>query len=184
MRDLSRTVPWGKEIGEYYKVIDEFCLFYIQWIQSYKGSFFDNDHWAVQSQRPAYYAWAGYAFEALCIKHYHQIIRALGIKGVSGIGAWRLSPRNAAEKGAQIDLVIDRLDDSITLCEIKYTEKPFAIDKSYAAALQNKLLLFKKHTKTSKQLFLCMICAHGLKKTMYSQELISGVVTLEDLFKP
>ncbi len=190
LKDLSDAgfiqdfIPWGKELGQYYKVIDEFCLFYIQWIASYSGSFFDNNYWAVQSQRPTYYAWAGYAFEALCVKHYHQIIRALGIRGASGIGSWRFVPRNATEKGAQIDLVIDRLDDAMTLCEIKYTEKPFVIDKSYAAVLENKLLLFKKHTKTTKQLFLSMICANGLKKTIYSEELISGVVTLEDLFKP
>ena len=117
----------------------------------------------------------------MCIKHYHQIIRSLGIKGVNGIGP-RFVPRRGGEKGAQIDLVIDRLDDSMTLCEIKYTEKPFAIDKIYAADLQNKLSLFKKHTKTSRRFFLCMVAANGLKKTMYSQELISGVVTLDDLF--
>ena len=179
---IKEFIPWGKSIGDYYKIIDEFCLFYLQWVEN-KASFFERDHWAVQSQRPSYYAWAGYAFEAVCVKHYHQIIQSLGIKGVNAIGSWRFVPRNDTEKGTQIDLVIDRLDDSITLCEIKYTEKPFIIDKSYAASLQNKLSLFKQHTGTDKQIFLAMVVAGGLKETVYSHEMISGVATLEDLFK-
>ncbi len=189
LRDLSDAgfikeyKPWGKQLGEYYKVIDEFCLFYTYWIDNNKGSFFDNDYWAVHSHLPAYYAWAGYAFEALCVKHYQQIIRGLGIKGINRLGSWRYIPKKGTESGAQIDLVIDRLDNSFTLAEIKYTEKPFVIDKAYAEVIQNKIALFRKHTKVTKQIFFSMITTHGLKKTMYSQELISSVTTLEDLFK-
>lgn len=179
---IKEYVPWGKSIGGYYKVIDEFCLFYLYWVEK-QGTFFEDDYWILQSQRPEYYAWAGYAFEALCAKHYQQIIKALGIKGIKGVGSWRFIPRSATEKGAQIDLVIERFDNAITLCEIKYSEQSFLINKDYAAVLQNKIKVFKEHTGTTKQLFLCLITAHGLKQTVYSEEMLSGVVVLDDLFK-
>lgn len=69
-----------------------------------------------------------------------------------------------------------------SLCEIKYTDAPFAIDKQYAKQLQQKIDVFKKVTGTNKQIFLVMISAAGLKLTMYSEEMVSGVVTLDDLF--
>lgn len=83
----------------------------------------------------------------------------------------------------QIDLLIDRNDDAITLCEIKYTNTPFKIDKQYAAILRNKIATFIKQTKTTKQVFLAMISANGLAKSKYVDELVDSVVTLDDLFK-
>jgi hypothetical protein len=74
-------------------------------------------------------------------------------------------------------------DDSITICEIKYTLQPFAIDKQYAKELMNKVEVFKKKTGTNKQIFIAMISANGLRPTMYSEKLISGCVTLNDIFK-
>ena len=56
-----------------------FCLFYLHWISSQKNKFAQN-YWISQSQKPAYYAWAGYAFEAVCIKHANQIVNALNIR--------------------------------------------------------------------------------------------------------
>ncbi len=180
---LKKYLPWGKTVGVYYQVIDEFCLFYLHWVEGHSGHSFDADHWVIQSQRPGYYAWAGYAFEAVCAKHIHNIIRGLGIKTVNAIAAWRYVPKSRNERGAQIDLVIDRIDNAITLCEMKYTSQPFAIDKEYAAVLTNKIEIFRKRTKTTKQLFLTMVSANGLKETIYSEELVSGFVTLEVLFK-
>ena len=179
---IKAYLPWQKSIGKYYKVIDEFCLFYIRWIKGYKGDSFDQDHWIIQSQKPTYHAWAGYAFEAVCSRHIHQIVRSLGITSVNALSSWQYAPRSKKERGAQIDLLIDRTDDAITLCEIKYTDKPFEITKSYAEVLERKMSIFKKQTKTSKQLFLGMVSANGLKKTIYSEEMVSGVVTLKDLY--
>lgn len=178
---IEEYIPWGKKIGSFYKVIDEFCLFYIRWVKSYQGARFDRDYWMIQSQRPSYYSWAGYAFEAVCTKHLPEILRALGISGVQMISSWRFSSKD--EASAQIDLLFDRLDNAITLCEIKYTEKPFVLDKRYAANLQQKMEVFQRQTKTEKQLFFAMVSAHGLRKSWYADEMISGVVTLKDLYK-
>lgn len=99
-------------------------------------------------------------------------------------GTWRYNPRRGSqENGAQIDMLFDRQDEAITICEIKYTDKPFVIKKDYASVLQNKLHVFKKQTGTNKQLLLSMVCANGLTDNPYSDELVCGVVTLDDLFK-
>ncbi len=180
---IEEFMPWGRKRGEYYKVIDEFCLFYLHWVEPNKDEKFLNDFWIKQSQRPAYYAWSGYAFEAVCLKHIHQIVRALNIPTSTTVGSWRyIPPKKSAENGAQVDLVIDRTDDALTLCEIKYTEQPFAIDKREAERLRYIVDLFKKKTDTHKQIFISLVSAHGLKKTVYSEDMIASVATLKDLF--
>lgn len=80
-------------------------------------------------------------------------------------------------------MLFDRQDEVITLCEIKHSENMFAIDKAYYQELIRKMEVFKKQTRTKKQLFLTMITTNGLKQTIYSEELVAGQVTLEDLFK-
>jgi hypothetical protein len=84
--------------------------------------------------------------------------------------------------GAQIDLLIDRSDDAVTLVEIKYTDKIFTIDKRYAEILQRKIEAFVTTTRTQKQVFLAIISANGLKKNRYSEDLITCALTLNDLF--
>ena len=84
--------------------------------------------------------------------------------------------------GAQIDLLIDRSDDAVTLVEIKYTDTIFAIDKRYAEILQRKIDAFVTTTRTQKQIFLAIISANGLKENRYSEDLITCALTLNDLF--
>jgi uncharacterized protein len=176
---LEEYIPFNKTHGEYYKVIDEFCLFNLSWLKERKR--YLDDYWLSQAHTAGFVAWSGFAFEALCRKHIQQIANALKIKTSGVVSAWRSSKQ--VKSGAQIDLLIERFDDTITVCEIKFTEKPFKIDKAYADVLKNKLKVFQEQTKTTKQLFLAMIAAGGLKETMYSEELVSSVVTLSDLFK-
>lgn len=180
---IEENIPWGRSTGEYYKLVDEFCLFYLQWVGSQKQKKFTPDYWLNQSQRPSYYAWSGYAFEAVCMKHVDHIIHALNIKANGQVSAWRFIPRKKLAEGAQIDLVIERSDNAITVCEIKYTDQQYAIDKQYAKNLKNKVEVFREKTGTNKQIFLAMICPNGLKSSAYSEEQIDGgVVTLKDLF--
>ncbi len=172
-----------KGSGEkFYKVTDEFCLFYLRWVEPHSESDFDEDYWLFQSSKPAYHAWAGYAFEAICRKHIHKILRAIGIRSGSPINPWRYVPSAWNEEGAQVDLVVEQLDKAITLIEIKYTDRPFVIDKRYAANLERKVRVFKDRTGATEDIFLAMVAANGVKKTAYAKELLSAVVTLEDLF--
>lgn len=180
---VQEYVPWGKSKGEYYKLIDEFCLFYMHWVYTQTNKKFAQNYWINQSQKPAYYAWSGYAFESICMKHINNIICALKISTANTIGAWRYAPRKHLEDGAQIDLVIDRTDNAITLCEIKYTNGIFSIDKQYANILKKKIEVFRSVTKTTKQLFMAMICLDGLKKNSYTEEIIDKHITLSELLE-
>lgn len=179
---IIEQVAWQKQKGVYYKLIDEFCLFYLHWVGTSKNRRFIKNHWLEQSKRQSYKAWSGYAFECVCFKHIDQIVSALGIQSGGYIDSWRFIPRKHTENGAQIDLLIDRQDDAITVCEIKHTDKPFVIDKAYAAQLENKLKAFKRHTQTTKHVFLSLISANGVKRNLYFDALIQSVVTLNDLF--
>lgn len=180
---IEEYIPWNRNKGEYYKLIDEFSLFYLSWVGEQSNKKFTADHWINQSQRPAYYAWSGYAFEAVCAKHVEKIISTLKIKTSSAIGSWSYVPRKRVEDGAQIDLIIDRTDNAITVCEIKYTDQPFAIDKEYFGKLKRKISVFREKTGVKKQIFLVMIASNGLRQTIYSEEIVDGVVTLTDLFE-
>lgn len=181
-------LPHGhKQKGLFYKVIDEYTLFYLHWIKSITDTIQKKDrttgYWDSIQNSALWWNWAGYAFEAVCYKHIQQIRNALHISASAIAASWRYSPRKEGEQGAQIDLLFDRNDGIITLCEIKHTEQPFAIDKAYAKNLLNKMEIYKHQTKTNKQIFIALITASGMKPTMYSEELISNVVILEDLFQ-
>ncbi len=180
---IQECIPWGQVRGEYYKLIDEFCLFYLHWIAPHKGKRFTQQHWINQSDKPAYSAWSGYAFEGVCLKHVDQIVDALNIQVNGPLSSWRFIPRKQKDQGAQIDLLVERNDHAVTLFEIKYTDSPFRIDKQYAETLRKKVKVFKERTKTERQIFITLISANGLKESIYSEDLLSGVITLKDLMK-
>jgi len=185
---ITSLVPYGhKDKGIYYLVDDEYSLFYLYWIEpslrAISKKSVNQGFWLSQSSRPAWKSWAGLAFESICYKHIDQIRHALNIDPGSIIGTWRYAPRSKEDtEGAQIDLLFDRPDGAITVCEIKCSDSYFAIDKSYAQELLKKIETFKKQTKTKKQIFLSMITIHGLKPTMYSEEIVTSQITLEELF--
>lgn len=114
--------------------------------------------------------------------HSEQIKKALGINGViTNEHSWR-TVANDEHPGAQIDLLIDRNDKVINLCEIKYSDNPYAIDKKYMENLRNKVALFRQITTTRKGIALTMITSSGLAKNSYSMNNIHSQVTADDLF--
>ncbi len=185
---IKSFVPIGyTEKGLCYKLIDEYCLFYLTWINPVKRQIENESepgYWASKNSTPAWRSWSGYAFESVCLKHVAQIKKALFIPPGTLSGSWFCQPdgKNKLE-GAQIDLLFDRDDGVITLCEIKYCQSPFEIDKKYADELVRKVKVFKERTKVNKQIFLSMITANALKKNRYSEELITSRATLDDLFQ-
>jgi uncharacterized protein len=185
---MSFKSHFHKKKGIYYRIIDEYSHFYFRWIEPIRKTLLKTGLRKGYLDKiqisPAWKNWGGYAFESICYKHLMQIGEALNLSPTAIPNTWRYVPiRNSQKKGAQIDLLFDRDDNAITVCEIKYTEKPFAIDKTYAANLANKLEIFKKQTRTKKQIFFVMISANGLKKTIYSEEMVTGLVKLDDLFQ-
>jgi len=185
---MSFKPHFHKRRGIYYKLVDEYTLFYLRWIEPIRETLhvqsLEKGNWQEMQNTPAWNSWLGYAFEAICYKHISQIRRKLSISPTAIANSWRYIPKKEPnESGAQIDLLFDRRDDSITLCEIKYSDKPFVINKQYAKNLLNKKEIFVVKTRTKKQIFIAMIASSGIKVNLYADDLISGVVTLDDLFK-
>lgn len=178
-----------KEKGTFFRISDEYSLFYFRWIEpnmrSMNQASKPKGFWTEQAQSQAYKTWCGYAFESVCYKHVNQISKALGLAPSALPYSWRFSPRkgDGEDRGAQIDLLFDRKDKSITLCEIKHTDASFVIDRQYAKEIEQKIEVFKRVTKTDKQIFFAMVVSSGIKNNFYAEEIISNIVTLDDLFK-
>jgi hypothetical protein len=108
----------------------------LNWIEPivHKGTIkYNPNYWLNMSNTPLFKTWSGYAFEAVCIKHINCILKSLEISNMAGeIGTWyhRVSTKSD-NTGTQIDLVIDRNDNAINICEIKYSSNIFTIDKNY-----------------------------------------------------
>ena len=167
-------------------LIDEYSYFYISWMEPVKGSIIlghDEDYWLKMNHDPRWKIWSGYAFESICFKHIAQIKKKLGISAVlTSESQWSYRPKNKSEQGAQIDLLIDRKDDCINLCEIKFYNSEFTIDQNYAKELQRKINVFREQTRTTKTIFLTLITPYGLRKNEYSTELVNQEICLEDFF--
>ena len=184
---IMRTVPFGgKENDALFRVADEFSLFHLKWMTSSRHRNAKPGHWQSVHGSPSWRAWSGYAFEGICLKHIEEIRHALRIGGVqTEESSWRfVPPKGQREKGAQIDLVIDREDACINLCEMKYSDKPFTIDKRFANDLVRKRSVFQRQTNTRRTLFLTMLSPDGLEPNEYATELIAAELDLESLFRP
>ena len=183
---IQGFLPYGKkQRGRYYKLADPYVAFYLKWIAPFADSKtipHGAEYYSNLISSPAWSAWAGYSFESICYSHIDKIIKTLKLSGLScRISDWRHS--SSAEEGAQIDLVIDRSDGAITLCEIKYSKEPFVIDKTETKALMKKQDIFERQIKGHKQIFWAIITSDDFKHNMWSDDLINGVVELKDLFQ-
>jgi hypothetical protein len=182
---LQRHVPFGKKENDaLYRLADEFSLFHIAWIRPLGKRSPGDSYWLQQSVAPRWRAWSAYAFEGLCLKHVPQLKAALGIAGVSTTGAsWRYRPpKGSSERGAQVDLLIDRRDQTINLCEMKFSDAEFTIDKRYATELRNKRDIFRRVTGTRKNVFLTMVTTFGVADNAYAKELVAKSLTMDALF--
>jgi len=175
---IRRYRGYDKKIRQsLYQLVDFYTLFYFNFL---KDNTFDEHYWTNFIENARHRAWSGYAFEQVCLSHLPQIKQKLGISGVlTNTYSWI---SNNKENGAQIDLVIERNDRVINLCEMKFATGEFTIDKKYAENLRNKRAVFKEETKTRKTLHITMITTYGVKRNQYWGS-IQSEVTVNDLFK-
>jgi len=181
---IVQYIPFGKTVNEsIYKLADEYSLFYLKFVENTKST--GKGTWLRQFNTPSYKSWSGFSFESVCQKHVAQIKKALGIEGVlTEESAWRCQPsKGGKEQGAQIDLLIDRQDRCINICEMKYASEEFIIDKKYATELDRKVNTFQQATKTKKTLFLTMVTTYGVKKNEYHTGRIVSDIVMKDLFR-
>lgn len=158
-----------------YQLVDFFTLFHFYYLVKQKTS-----KWSDLQGKAEFYTWAGLTFEILAMQHIKQIKNKLGIIGINTREyAWRCTD---SQRGSQIDLIIERSDNTINICEIKYSINPFTIDKEYELNLRNKISTFIEHTHMKKSIQLTFISTHGLKNNAHSS-IVNNQITLDDLFQ-
>jgi len=163
-----------KRRGAVHQLIDNFTLFYFQYIRENTAN--DPHYWSSMLDSRIHTTWAGLAFERLCLQHVDQIKCALGISGVlTNVHSWR-------NENAQVDLLIDRRDGIVNLCEMKYWAGVYAMTAQDDQVLTNKKTEFKLATKTRKAVHLTMVTSFGVRQNPYSYK-VQSFVTLDELFR-
>ena len=167
-----------------YQLTDLFCLFHIRFVTNEREQ---DEHYWTNLPEGMKNAWSGYAFEQVCLHHIPQIKNKLGISGVfSNVFSWNSGPFTDDDgtkwNGGQIDLLIDRRDDVINICEIKYSSEQYVITKDYEHHMMDRISLFRHCTHTRKSLVNTFITTYGVKKNIHSTS-IQKEVTMDDLFK-
>lgn len=181
---IRKYSAFGKTDRDFmYQLTDLYSLFYLKFVKNYHGE--DEHYWSHRQMDIS--AWEGYAFEQVCLHHIPQIKKRLSINGIlSNVCTWSYRGGEDADgnklPGAQIDLVLDRGDKTINLCEMKFVSRPYSISSDYAAWLVKRRDLFKQVTVTKKTLHLTMITSYGLEHNAGWQN-IQNEVVLDDLFK-
>jgi len=176
---IRRYKTFGKTSRDsLYQVSDFYSLFYLKFIRN--SDIADQNSWLDRLDNPEVRSWSGYAFEQVCLAHLAQIKKALGISGVQiSASAWQGSDGISQ---TQIDLVIDRRDHAINLCEMKFSLNSFLIDKAYSQELRRKIGIFKASTATKKAIFLTMITTFGLVQNEHAGSLVQKSLTMDVLF--
>lgn len=164
-----------------FRLCDFFTLFYLKYMRNNRSK--DEQYWQHHFMDRSVESWEGFSFEQLCLRHLPQIKHGLGISGIATeASAWRYIPQQgSSDKGAQIDLVIKRVDKMIHLCEMKFSEHPYSITKDYEEKLKMRRSLFMDVTGESRGVVLTMITPNGVKSGMHTST-IHSEITVKDLF--
>ncbi len=175
---LEKQIPFSGRKSSLYRLTDEYTLFYLKFIKNQSQN--STNTWQTMYSKNSYKIWSGFSFENICLKHINQIKEGLKITGIyTKTGSW---VEKNEEKGTQIDLLIDRADNTINLCEIKFYNSEFTLTKSYVDILRNKISVFKEKTKTKKNIFTTLITTYGIKINKYSTQYIQNELLIDDLF--
>ena len=175
------SMPGTIKRGAIFQLIDNYVLFYFQFLRNRKGT--DERFWTLSYSSGAVNAWRGLAFERLCLWHVPQIRAALGISGVlTDVYSWRAKRSAPGEKPVQIDMLLDRGDNMIDLCEMKFSGGEYEIDAAENRRLAERVETFRRQTNTRKGVRIVLVTSYGLKRNKYFGN-IQGIVTLDDLFR-
>ncbi len=185
---IRRYIPIGKRKKQStYQLIDNYTLFYFDFISANVNG--DEHYWTSQLETTVHNGWAGRAFERVCLQHLPQIKAALGFSGIiSSAHSWTYRPSNPTESGeefdtgVQIDLLIDRNDQTINMCEMKYANSSYTVTKEEDMRIRNRKAVFIRESGTAKAVMVTMITTYGLAAGGYSND-IPCQVTMTDLFK-
>jgi hypothetical protein len=175
---IAPYIPYGERVTKY-RLADQFCIFYLKHVKDNTDA---TSYWQSYYNSPSASNWAGHAFEDVCFAHIRQIKRALGIGDVITRESSWIVPGNENARGMQIDLVIDRDDRKICLCEIKFRQGLFSVDRDYAAKIQQRIARTMELAAEPKPVISVLITTYGLQRNEYAGK-FQKVITLEDLFQ-
>lgn len=170
------SFPGGTR-NRYFQVVDHFTRFYFKWMKTLElqSTKLPQYYWQKQSQTPAYFSWAGYSFEIVCLNHIDQILDSLKISGILVEPSnWRSFHQG---RSAQIDLVLKRADRVINLCEVKHTNTPIAIDQNLRESLLRKIAAFQAETKTKLPVTGVVISSSGFIEKPNPRKHYDGIVS-------
>ncbi len=176
IREFKVPTKRGKPL--FLQLVDPFLLFHYRFLSKKSGDRVGSWSDCIQDEA-RYKSWRGCSFEILCVLHEAQIKRALGISGVRTRCYPWTSDQGAG--GAQIDLVIERDDGIINICEMRCTDRPFSMDAATEASLLNKVDVFKRETGAKNPVKIVVVSASGIAGVAHT-EYISRTITLDDLF--
>lgn len=175
---ILRYSPYGKKSGVYYKLIDNFCLFWLKYVEpNPKDTTFMNDHLTSDIMK----AWKGIAFEQVCWQHITQIKHALEIGGVrSSLSAWNQRGDEKSD-GTQVDMLILRNDNIVNLCEMKFADRTYSIDKEEEQKMLHRVEALKSTLNSRQTVHLTLVTTYGLAAGKHSGK-VQKVVVADDLF--
>ena len=165
---------------EIYKLVDPFSYFYLTFLD--KSSDNRNIDWINIEDSSRVLSWKGYAFENVCWNHIHQIKMALQIGGVSTTEALWSKRGDENTRGTQIDLIIVRKDNVVHMCEIKFYNDEFEVDKEYHLILERRKKMLREHISKRATIHNTLITTYGLRKTNYFGDFVH-VLTIDQLFE-
>lgn len=173
---VSQYTPFGKKSkNSLFRISDEYSMFYLKFIEPNQGQ--GSGTWANLFTKQTFKSWSGFVFETICLKHVLQIKKELGVAKIYSIHSSWLNDK------AQIDLLIDRDDGIINLCEIKFYDSPFTINKTVYDNLKNKRFQFIRSSKTRKNVFITMVTTYGVTENANSLEVVTNNLTMDCLFE-
>ena len=179
---VTRYQYFGKSKREiYYKLTDFYSLFYIRFAEKQRKT--NTEYWQNNQLTPSVTAWRGLAFEDVCLVHIPQIRQALGIQGVQAeFSPWHYIGDGDKKKGAQIDLLINRSDRIVNICEMKFCVNTYRIDKAADANIRNKIQAVLDTVRGRRAIHPVIVTTYGLAQNEYSSR-VQNVITMDDLFK-
>jgi hypothetical protein len=178
--DFLRFVPQleHRRKSGVFRLVDEYTLFYLFWVRSLGSKTDLSDFWQKQIGKPRYYSWLGHAFEALCTKHAPELVRALGISGIIN------QFYTYQSREAQIDLIIDRSDRCMNICEMKYTQHPYELTAAESNKLKERKLQLSKKSAKRKHIFITLVTPQPAVRNKYYLGCVDKEINLGELFLP
>ncbi len=157
-----------------YQLNDFYTLFYYMFVAGQKK--YDDDTWMHQQGKHIYTTWLGLSFERLCFAHSAQIRHALGLDSIA-TKTYSLYTENA-----QMDMVIERADNVMNLCEMKYTQMPYALDRAETEKIRRRMDCLQSFNRRKRNVQCILVTKQPTKQNSYYNSLNIKNITLSDLF--